>query len=1000
MTNFSKLHSRILRGSTALSAVAMLGGALTATAFVAAPAAAQDLASASISGNVVDEAGTPVAGAQVQVYSPTRGITRTATTSAGGTFNVSQIPSGQYVVTITADGFSDTRIPDVGAALGGASYNFALTRATDTGTEIVVTGRAVPRIDFSGTATGIVVDVQEVAERVPVPRNIESIQLLAPQTTSGDSAFGGVSISGSSVAENIYYVNGMNITNFRTFVGGTTVPFEFYDQVQVKTGGYQAEFGRNTGGAVIALTRSGANTMDGGMNVYWQPDGLRNDSPDTYAQNNSLDERESIEGNIWLSGPIIKDRLFFFAFVNPRHDYAKDVSASGVVTESTINDPFYGGKIDLNLFDGHRIEATYFNDTQNEDVLTDGERTTNYAGGENYILRYTGQFTDWLTVSGLYGKSKFNQTSEGAADAIPYVLDGRDTSQGLVYIAGNPAGLIETGDDTRENYRVDFDVNFSLLGSHRVRFGGDYEKLTADNVSLYSGGVYYRYYRTGGSPVTLTTQTASTVIPANTDYIRVRNLQSGGSFDSENTAFYIQDDWDVNDRLNLSLGLRYDRFKNLNAEGEAFTDLDNQFAPRLGVNYDVFGDDRTRLSAFYGRYYLPVAANTNIRLAGAELFTEDYYLLNSANYTGDLTDPVLGASLGTNILGDGTVAPASALVSKNLKPQYLDEFIIGGEHRFGNGWTVGINGTYRKLGAVLEDVDFDGSGSYESIIEDYCATQTLDFCNATTTPGIGGSGYVLLNPGEDLIVDVVDDNGDLRELTMPNSFIGLPKAEREYYSVELKFEKAFNGTYGFNGSYVWSESKGNYEGGVKSDNGQDDTGLTQDFDELGWTDGAYGYLPNHRRHTFKLWGSFAPTDNIILGANALLQSPRKFGCQGTYPLGDGRATGTLASSWYCDAQIQAGNIEGTVGQPVGRGTVFDSDWNKRVDISAQIRLPLGSLEGLTLRADVFNVFNFKSKLDFNEFGDLDNAAVINPNYRKVTGYQTPRFVRLSAAVAF
>ena len=69
--------------------------------------------------------------------------------------------------------------------------------------------------------------MQDIVKTVPVARNIEAIQMLTPQVTTGDTAFGGVSISGSSVAENIYYINGMNITNFRTFVGGTTVPFEF-----------------------------------------------------------------------------------------------------------------------------------------------------------------------------------------------------------------------------------------------------------------------------------------------------------------------------------------------------------------------------------------------------------------------------------------------------------------------------------------------------------------------------------------------------------------------------------------------------------------------------------------------------------------------------------------------------------------------------------------------------------------------------------------------------
>jgi hypothetical protein len=326
---------------------------------------------------------------------------------------------------------------------------------------------------------------------------------------------------------------------------------------------------------------------------------------------------------------------------------------------------------------------------------------------------------------------------------------------------------------------------------------------------------------------------------------------------------------------------------------------------------------------------------------------------------------------------------------------------VGGEYNFPNRMKISANFTYRKLGAVLEDVDFDGSGAYDSVIANFCATQTQSWCNGTTVPTIGGSGYVLLNPGADLVVDVVDDNGNLHELSMPNSFIGLPKAKRTYWAAELKWEKPFENGWGLTASYVWSRSKGNYEGGVKSDNGQDDTGLTQDFDEIGWTDGAYGYLPNHREHTLKVFGNFKPTERWNLGFNLLVQSPRKFGCIGTYPVGDGRATDTLASSWYCDAQITAGNIDGTLGTPVGRGNVFSSDWNKRVDLSFAYTIPMESIAGgITLRADVFNVFNFKSKLDFNELGDNDDAAVLNDNYRAVTGYQVPRYFRFGVSANF
>jgi hypothetical protein len=983
-----------LKYAAALQALSILGAGVAVTAIVATPAMAQDVTSGSLNGAVTDDAGNPVVGASVTVSSTDRGFSRTTTTSSSGAFNVTQLPLGKYSVTVEATGFATTRTDNVDVNLGGSSYGFKVAAEAGKG-EIVVLGSALRRVDFSGTATGVVFDVQETVERLPVARSIEAIQLLAPQTTSGDSAFGGISIGGSSVAENIFYINGMNVTNFRTFVGGTTVPFEFYDEVQVKTGGYQAEFGRNTGGAVIAITRSGNNTFKGGFNVYYAPDSLREDAPNTYSADNSLDKRSQVEGNIWASGPILKDRLFFFGFFNPRSFTQSDTTITGETTTRKVNDPFYGGKLDLNLFDGHRVEATYFTDSQDEAVKLDGAPTTNFSGGENMVVKYTGSFTDFLTVSALYGKSKFNQTSAGSDDSVPAVLDGR--SGVLQYVAGNPALVIETGKDARENFRMDVDLSFDLFGSHTLRAGWDLEKLNAENFTIYSGGIYNRYYRSGASGA------LSGLIPANTDYVRVRNLQSGGSFDSENVAFYLQDSWDVSENLNLSLGVRNDKFVNKDGLGEPFTSLKNQWAPRLGFNFDPTGEKRIRLSGFYGRYYLPVAANTNIRLAGSETFLEDFYRLPvnaTGNYTGNLINPTLGEKVRASILSPGGVSPVSTLVSKNLKPQFLDEFILGGEIKFAERWRAGLNLTYRKLGAVLEDIDLDGSGDYLSVVEAFCNTQSFAYCNSAATPGVGSGGYVLFNPGSDIQVDATDEDGNLQALTIPNSFLGVAKAQRKYYAAEFSVDREFDGTWGLSASYVWSKSRGNYEGGVKSDNGQDDTGLTQDFDELGWVDGSYGYLPNHREHTFKIFGNWEPVENLNLGFNGSLQSPRKFGCQGSYPLSDGRATSTLASSWYCNAQIAEGNVDGTIDKPVGRGTVFQSDWNKRIDVNFAYTIPVAGTGGLTFRADIFNVFNFKSKLDFNEFGDLDDVDTINPNYRKVTSYQTPRSIRFGLSARF
>ncbi|KEQ54630.1 TonB-dependent receptor-like protein [Sphingobium chlorophenolicum] len=1024
----------LLRGSAALQAFALLGAGVVAVGMHSAPASAQGLTSGSLDTTIVDQDGKPVPNATVTVTSG-QGYNRQVTTDANGRASISVLPLGAYDVSVTKDGFESIQSSPIQVSLGGSGFSF---RLYPTGTEstIVVTGARAIQVDVSRAATGSVFNVQETFARIPVQRSITGIQLLAPQSGYGDTAFdnntspSNVSIGGGSVAENIFYINGMNVTNFRTGVGGGTVPFEFYDQVQIKTGGYQAEYGRATGGAVIATTRSGSNEMKGGMSIYWEPSFLRDNAPNTYAALNQDDERQNYEGNIWASGPIIKDRLFFFGFFNPRFrsrfDRTTAVTSlnpdgSTTTAQSQIysknSEPFFGGKLDFIPVDGHHLELTYFKNNETERGTFTSFVTNTPAGGtpgapaasatpfvsryggQNIIGKYTGELTDWLTVSALYGVTDYKRSSSGAR---PYIVDQRSGT--AVQVSGHPDGTVETAKDKRKLFRIDADVRFSALGEHNVRAGFDQERLYAEANEFYSGGAYYLLYPTPGAAGAL-----GGLIPAGQPYVRERFRFANGSFKSKNTAFYIQDSWDITDRLNLGLGVRSETFQNFAGNGKSFTKLSDNIAPRLSATYDAFGDGRTIFNAFFGRYYLPVAANTNIRLGGNETFTQEYFYLNGIDPNTGL--PILGQSVRFDVLSSSNAdeADARVLTSQNLKPQYQDEIIVGVKQRVGDRWTFGVNYIRKRLKSVLEDADLSWN------IAAFCDTQNVDGCRPGETPAaIGGGGdYVLINPGRDIVtyVDLVGD-GNLTEITIPAALSGYPKAKRKYDAVEFTFDRAWDGRFSLAGSYVWAKSRGNYEGGVKSDNGQDDTGLTTDFDEPGWMDGANGYLPNDRRHTFKVYGSYAVSDNFTVGVFGFLQSPRRYGCIGVYDPavgGAGRAITSLAGSWYCRTQVapattnaqgvsQGGVLEGQFPTSlIGRGNAFKSDWRKQIDLNLVYKLPV--MGGLTLRADVFNVFNFKSKVDFREVGETDGGTA-DPNYGKVSAYQTPRYVRLGASLEF
>lgn len=1016
-----RLLASTMIGGVALAAVA----ALPVASVLVAPtsASAQDFSSGTLTGSVTDAAGAPVAGASVEVRSNEQGFVRTVTTDGSGNFRAALVPIGSYTVTIQAPGY-DPIAQTAAVRLGGvSSYDFALNTAGAAGeaslADIVVTG-ARQSLDFNRTTTGLTVDLSELVQQVPVARSITAVTLLAPGTAQGDSAFGDLpSISGASVAENAYYVNGLNVTNFANFLGGSTIPFDFYRSVEVKTGGYSAEFGRATGGVVNTVTKSGSNEFTFGLHGNYTPADLREQAPNTYTARNALDEAESSNLTVELGGPILRDRLFFYGLAEFRDSETSDSSITGRSTSvQKQNDPFYGFKLDGYITQDHRLEFTYFDTTRSTsldvyafDPTTDTtgayqSSQTGEFGGESFVGRYTGTITDWLTISAAYGRNR-----DADSTILPDAFYATDAISGTtIRVSPGQSGSVNAFIETeREFYRADADLYFSLLGDHHVRLGYDNEELSLLSVNTRPGpfGASYAYRRAvgdnNGDGVNDTIQARGGNLLPGQDYVEVNYYNSGGTFNGENEAYYIQDDWDVTDQLTLNLGVRLDKFALNNLAGETLTSFDEEIGPRLGFSFDPGANGESRIFGFFGRYYMPVAANTASRMGSRELFYREYFLMppgyNPANYATTKPYDANGApvALGPQIVGyagaqicpdavfgtagvrgcqvtsTGELYDASTQIGLNLESTMEEEFILGYERRFGD-WTATITGTYRDLKRSAEDIAIDAA------VLDYCDAEGISGCEDIWS---GFHQYVVHNPGNDLeviLADVLPGETERRTVTLSADALGYPAIKREYQALQFQLERPFDGVWQVQGSYTLSKSEGNFEGYVKSDNGQDDAGATQDFDQPGLTDNSEGLLPNHHAHTFKAFGSYQLTPQLLVGANIVVQSPRAYGCQGIHPT-DAFAQVYGVASWFCQ------------GEPTPRGESFSGKWFKQVDMSLRYDVDLPFRGDLVLRADIFNIFNFDAATDYYEFGDLESGAP-DPNYRQAIGYQTPRYIRI------
>jgi len=950
---------------------------------VAMPAMADNVNGA-IKGSITTEASKSLAGAKITISNPSKGYTKTLTADAEGNFNLSQVPVGKYDVSVSQAGFEQAKITGVVIGVGKTAFMDIPLIAGDV-ERISVVGSAISVVDVSVSESSFNISADDL-ELLPVARSVTSVALLAPGATEGDSRFGDLaSFGGSSVAENSYFVNGLNMTNFRNGVGGASVPFTAYESFQVKTGGYSSEFGRTTGGVISSVTKSGSNEFHFGLETVYSPDSLRSEGKSTlWLQNdkcgdgghcigdlytNNVDSvTDTSETNIYASGAIIEDTLFFYGIYTMRDRESEYAGASQTqLTTQKDDDPYWLARIDWNISEDHQLMIWGFSDDRTYSTsFMDGDGKGTYTedagvsyhkrGGSSYAARYTGYLTDDLTMSAMYGIVEFSDTDYSEFDDCPTGYDGDASAKTTCYLNFR----VGSNNDEREQFRVDFE--WLINDDHSLKFGYDSETNTAESETINSGGIYY-YYKSYEEGAKLSN---GHVMTEDSRTTRIRNYSNGGSFEVENWAIYIEDQWTVTDDITLNLGLRNDSFTNYNADGDEFVGISNQIAPRIGGSWDINGDGESKLYFTAGRYYLPVAANTNIRLAGAETYNHTWYKF--AGMKADGTPEALGAQLGeTQILngGDGTAKDSSTLSDKNLDPMFNDELIVGYQASINDDWSWGVKGTFRKLGNQIDDGSYifrDAEGKYL------------------------GENWFLFNPGNGASFNFdLDHDGAVEAYSFTAEELGYPEAKRRYVSLDFTLEKTWDKVWSVKALYTWAHNYGNSEGYVKSDNAQTDAGLTTDWDYPYLMDGANGDLPGDRRHNIKVFGAYAITENLIMGVNLNIASGRPWTALGQGYTPDPDLYEYGSTYWVGDKKFS-------------RGAMGTTPWTVKMDLNLTYNLHFND-QKVRLAVDVFNVFDAQNPTRYNEGAEIA-AGDDSPTFGLPTSYQSPRRIQLTASYDF
>jgi len=992
----------------------------------------------SLVGKVVDEGGTALPGVTIMVTSPALQGQKSTTTDASGKYRLILLPPGEYELTASLPGFQTQTMKGIRVNLD-VTYTVDLTMKAAKLEESIVVTAEQPLIDTTTTTVGENY-TSDYVEQIPTARSYLSVMNLTPGVTGSDGTSGGMIVNGASGTESNYIIDGMNTTDIEVGTQGKGLNFDFVEEVQVKTGGYEAEFGRATGAVVNVITKSGGNEFHGSVFYYWRNPSYSATEKATYLGTDFLGTKEYDYG-VSLGGPIIKDKFWFFLAYNPsvnEYLYSTNETFKKYRGESRVLDrverDYWALKLTYNVNENNTITFSTFGDpttTYNRDQTgtRDRDRMTD-TGGTDWTLKWDSILSDNLVLTAQYGQH--NQVREDESlngNDLPRIYNYSDTTIG----DRGGLGYMEDLDLGRDMFRVSLEW---FWGNHDIKGGFDYEDNTFDSKRRYSGDVRYTHYGYYGGGayqyywrrVLVQPDPNGSIEIYPSYYGTVPEWLVGTRFSpvqgwletdtsTENTSYFIQDKWNITEDFMLSVGFRVEEQKMKGEHpyyGGQYTavDITDNYSPRVGFTWDIFGDGSSKLYGSFGRFYESIPMDINNRAFGNEIMLEDYWFAPSQGDTNgdgvlDFWDwnpenndwsytPENLAYLDDQWVGGFRPAP----VMNDLKGSSHDQLILGYDQLLNDLWSVGVKFTYNSLNEVVEDLSFDK-----------------------------GVTYIIGNPGNDISflapnpLEFTDAQGVYHffaegdMITLTPEMMGFPVPKRNYRAYELTLRRKFADGWQMNMSIVRSKLWGNYIGGVLPYYGQTDPNLTAAYDLPSTLVNTGGLLPFDRTWQVKWDGLYS----FDWGATV--------GWQYTYYSGTPIAAyGRPPSGYYGEFRYLQNGALG-----LGRTDPIQS-----LDLNLSYTYDLGTYGSVTGYFYVFNVFNFQNVTEYNQrltydrpsqayidenfggdwdnwvrwidgrFANLDEAEAylaeqgmeVYDHFLEPVDYQTPRYIRFGIKYKF
>jgi Carboxypeptidase regulatory-like domain len=665
--------------------------ALSVATVLVAPAYAQETTS-SVRGTVESASG-PVANATVTVTHEPSGTTSTATTDASGGFSTSGLRvGGPFSVTVDADGFESSKVTDIYLQAGTP---LRLPISLETQAEIVVTASSIKKATETSNGPITALNREDIEGVASINRDIRDLARRDPLVTMDLSNARTIEIAGNNGRLNKFSVDGVQFSDdFGLNNGGLPtsrgpVPFDAIEQFSVKVAPYDISEGDFQGGAINVILRSGGNKFRGNAFFTYTSDSLTGDKTRSTTQNPTgvinLDF-DSKQYGATLSGPIIKDKLFFmmsYEKVKEKDPFDDGVGAGfanqvpnltqaqidnisniansvygyntlGQIQNATEEDEKFIAKLDWNITEDQRASLTYIRNVgtqqfqQNTSISTQSPSIGLFSNGyelaeevNSGVFQLNSQWSDKFSTEFRASYRDYNrgQTPFGGRDFAQFSVCLDPTTVGTAFTACTPGTpTVNFGPDisrqanalNTENLSMDFTAKLDA-GDHQIKFTAGYTDSTTLNLFLQRAtGDYYF-----DSVADFQNRIASRLRYGNA----VPSLDpndAAASFGTQNFTIGLQDDWDITPDFTLTYGMRYDLFNN-----DKYPPLNPNFAPRYGYsNRESFSGK----SVFQPRFGFNWRATDRLVVrGGAGIFsggTPDVFLSNSFSNTGLLTNAI------------------------------------------------------------------------------------------------------------------------------------------------------------------------------------------------------------------------------------------------------------------------------------------------------------------------------------------------------------------------